>query len=180
MRIAAFIATCLLAVALVVPFWGAAWLVVRIQLTQFQVKKQLTTGFEAQNLMVLDIPKSEEASGNGRFHRIHASEFVYDGQMYDVVSVNDLGNVMRYLVYPDHEETRLKRRLTRKMESQGAMPLNRCVELMASVHWLVQKDTMDLYRPAASFVSYFDQGSDTLSRYTTPEHLPPDYQGLMR
>jgi len=62
---------------------------------------------EAKALRYIAIPK-EELEGRGtRFIRIHATEFVWDGIMYDIMTSFPEAHQTWFLVYPDYKETKV-------------------------------------------------------------------------
>lgn len=174
MRYLVFAAYLVLALAVVLPFAGGTWILLRIRQTQSMVKQKIDSGAHAETLMVLDISKEEENAGNGIFIRIHSAEFIYHGQMYDVVSVHDLGRMKRYLVFPDYRETRLKRKLARKMEQNGAQPLSKSLERISTLHWLAELPQISIQNPFTGNHFYTNQSFITEARFIMPKHLPPD------
>jgi hypothetical protein len=174
MRYFGTIAYTALAIAMMLPFAGGTWLLLRITYTQSIVKQIINSGIDAQTLIVLDINHEEEHAGNGIFIRIHSREFIYRGQMYDVVSVQDFGQVKRYLVYPDLSETRLKRKLARKMNQNGSIPLSKCLERINTLNWLAEKHQSSIYNPITGNHVYASKSESITKIFVLPEYHPPE------
>lgn len=83
---------------------------------KLEVKQKYLMGFVGDELMLLEIPNWMEEKPNKRFIRIHSKEFVFDGQMYDIVEQQQSEQSTWYLVYPDRKETGLKKKLARAMD----------------------------------------------------------------
>lgn len=81
-----------------------------------EVKQKYLEGFVGDDLIFLEIPVQLETEKNNLFKRIHSKEFVYLGQMYDIVEQERIGNVTWYLVYPDKKETTLKNKMKNLMD----------------------------------------------------------------
>ncbi|PKP54270.1 MAG: hypothetical protein CVT92_00515 [Bacteroidetes bacterium HGW-Bacteroidetes-1] len=95
---------------------GTSWVFyVQKQSVRKEVKKKYLEGFVSDELMFLEIPHFLELEPNPVFKRIHSREFVYMGQMYDILEQEIIGDVTWYLVYPDHKETQLKKRIEKLM-----------------------------------------------------------------
>lgn len=129
-----------LALFLMLPHAGSLALALKLFEAQMQVDRKSAKGFENEVLIVLDIPKEIEKSNQSGFIRIHAGEFFWDNQMYDIVSSQDLGSVTRYVVYPDHAETKLKRKIGQKMAENGRKPLSKYLEQLFSFQWICPLD----------------------------------------
>lgn len=86
------------------------------QAARLEVKQKYLEGFVGDELILLAIPLALETKANNTFRRIHAKEFVYLGQMYDIVEQQRIGNETWYLVYPDMKETGLKKKLNLLMD----------------------------------------------------------------
>ncbi|MDP3462509.1 MAG: hypothetical protein Q8S18_06955 [Bacteroidales bacterium] len=82
---------------------------------KLEVKQKYLLGFVADELMFLEIPLWMEEKPNKHFTRIHSKEFVFDGQMYDIVEQQETDHSIWYLVYPDRKETGLKNKIARAM-----------------------------------------------------------------
>lgn len=85
-----------------------------------EVKQKFLEGFIGDELMLLEIPLELEKFPNNVFRRIHATEFVYMGQMYDIVEQQQVGDATWYLVYPDRKETALKQKMKKRMDDYEA------------------------------------------------------------
>lgn len=87
------------------------------QAARMEVKQKYLEGFVGDELILLAIPLTLENNTNNVFRRIHSKEFVYLGQMYDIVEQQRIGNETWYLVYPDMKETGLKKKLKLLMDN---------------------------------------------------------------
>lgn len=74
------------------------------------VKAQLLAGIDASELTEL---KFSKADARALLEWEHSREFEYLGQMYDVVSITEEADSIRYLCYRDHAESRIKQELRR-------------------------------------------------------------------
>lgn len=111
---ALFVSLALISV-MVVPV-GYPYLLRALKLhARLEVKQKYLLGFVADELMFLEIPHWMEEKPNKRFTRIHSKEFVFDGQMYDIVEQQETDHSIWYLVYPDRKETGLKNKIARAM-----------------------------------------------------------------
>lgn len=174
MRYLVVAAYLILALAVVVPFAGGTWIMLRLKQAQGTMKQKIDSGTHTETLIVLDISKEEENAGPGIFIRIHSREFIYHGQMYDVVSVSDFGLMKRYLVFPDFKETKLRRKLARKMEQTGTLPLKKTVERIGALCWLIQKPKINILNPFAGLHRFAPQKSCTLAGFRSVVVKPPD------
>lgn len=96
---------------------GIDWYyLIKKQMIRMEVRQKYLEGFIGDELMFLEIPVELEKTPNSSFRRIHAGEFVYLGQMYDIVDQQQVGNVTWYLVYPDRKETALKQKMKKRMD----------------------------------------------------------------
>lgn len=97
-------------IALFVPFSGTyLFLQWQKRAIKHQVKEQLIQGPDSASLVTLQFSK-EDAANLLRWE--HDREFEYHQQMYDVVSVEDIGDSLSYLVWPDKKESALNQKLT--------------------------------------------------------------------
>ena len=61
------------------------------QSARMEVKQKYLEGFVGDELILLAIPRHLESEPNKLFQRIHSKEFVYLGQMYDIVEQQLIG-----------------------------------------------------------------------------------------
>ena len=73
------------------------------------VKKQLIAGLDPAELVLLKFSKTAAQTS---LSWEHASEFEYQGQMFDVVATEEKGDSVFYRCWLDHEETVLNKKLT--------------------------------------------------------------------
>lgn len=89
------------------------WIIFKLQqqAIRSQIKQQLKTGVPAEDLVTLRIARAWEEKGNDRFQRIHAGEFRFDGEMYDIVRTEVRGDTTYYTCIHDVRESGLFARL---------------------------------------------------------------------
>lgn len=92
------------------PIWLSYGLL-RWQIHQWrqEVKTQLLQQMPAEALTSFHFSRAQAA----QLEWEHAREFAYQGQFYDVVRRDTLGDSLLLLVWPDHAESRLHQRIDR-------------------------------------------------------------------
>ncbi|MDR9442710.1 MAG: hypothetical protein RI842_08310 [Schleiferiaceae bacterium] len=92
------------------PIWLSYGLL-RWQIHQWrqEVKTQLLQQMPAEALTSFRFSRAQAAALEWE----HAGEFAYQGQFYDVVRRDTLGDSLELLVWPDHAESRLHQRIDR-------------------------------------------------------------------
>jgi hypothetical protein len=116
----------------------------RQEAVRSEVKQKYLEGFVGDDLIFLEIPVQLEIEKNNLFRRIHSKEFVYLGQMYDIVEQERIGNVTWYLVYPDKKETTLKKQMKRLMEDYDRQNGKRATDmLMLQLTLFAQNDSAE-------------------------------------
>ncbi len=163
-----------LAIFVMLPHAGSLMLAVKLFNAQMQAGHKLSKGIDNVVLIVLDIPKVLEKSGNGRFIRIHAGEFIWESEMYDIVSSQDLGSVTRYVVYPDRKETKLRRKIERKMAENGREPLRKCIEQLYAFHWICQTKVEMASADTGQNVVFRERSLNTHGSYCKQSGKPPE------
>ena len=99
----------LLLTCLVAPFVATySWLQYEKKLVRKTVKCQLIKGVKEHELVLL---KFSKIAATTQIHWEHAREFEFDGEMYDVVSCDTIGDTLLYHCWPDHAETALNKQL---------------------------------------------------------------------
>lgn len=108
---------------------GLYWVVlIQRQQQREAVRKRLVEGFHAWELMLIEIPDAVKNDPSRPFREIHAREFEYRGQMYDIVEKQEFDETTWYLVYPDVKETKLKakqKKLVSDIQKSTDKPLPR-------------------------------------------------------
>lgn len=163
-----------LALFLMLPYAGSITLAIKLFKAQMQVDRKSAKGFENESLIVLDIPKEVEKSNKAGFIRIHAGEFILENQMYDIISSQDLGSVTRYVVYPDHKETKLKRKIGQKMAENGRKPLNKYLEQLFSFQWICPLDHDMVLIDTSVRCIYSDKAYVTHKSHCRQSGKPPE------
>jgi hypothetical protein len=89
------------------------WLIFKIQqqAVRSEIKQQLKAGVPEDELVNLKIAKVWEEEPNDRFEREHSREFRFDGEWYDIMRSQDLGDTTLYVCIHDVKESRLFERL---------------------------------------------------------------------
>ncbi len=89
---------------------AGSYLALRIRQQQIkaEVKAHILSHIDEDELVSLKF-----RTGDQRLIWEHDREFEFEGVMYDIVSEKNEGDSTRYLVYPDHDESRVKKKLNR-------------------------------------------------------------------
>lgn len=94
-------------VLFIAPFYGTYfYLSLQQKAIQKAVQRKLEEGIPANELVKLTFSKKEIPS---LLKWEHDKEFEYNGQMYDVVEVADIGDSLQYLCWWDKAETATKK-----------------------------------------------------------------------
>lgn len=94
-------------VIFIAPFYGTYfYLSLQQKAIQEAVKRKLKEGILENELVRLSFSKKEIPS---LLKWEHDKEFEYNGQMYDVVEVTDIGDSLQYLCWWDKAETATKK-----------------------------------------------------------------------
>lgn len=113
-----------LLLCLTLPFLGTyTWLKMEKRKVKKTIKWRMIDGMDKSELVLLKFTK-EEAEAELEWE--HSREFEYNGQMYDVVEKNEVGDTTYYYCWWDHEETKLNRQLSELVaNAMGKNPLNK-------------------------------------------------------
>jgi hypothetical protein len=80
-----------------------------------QIKRSVKWAYLNQRsndeLVLVKVAKSLEASSNTFFSRVHGKEFEFLGEMYDIVRKSDKGDTTYYYCFHDREETQLAQKI---------------------------------------------------------------------
>ncbi|MDA3942743.1 MAG: hypothetical protein PF694_04270 [Bacteroidetes bacterium] len=114
-------------------------------------------------LKYIAIPKHELEGRGSRFVRIHATEFIWDGMMYDIVSAFPETHQTWFLVYPDHKETSI---LNQKIALAKAFNQDATVHSSTNWnsivwHWISSAYCNDLPRYLPKFIIEFHYFGNT-------------------
>jgi hypothetical protein len=94
-------------VLFIAPFYGTYfYLSLQQKVIQEAVQRKLEEGIPSNELVKLTFSTSEI---NKVLRWEHDKEFEYNGQMYDVVEVTDVGDSLQYLCWWDKAETATKK-----------------------------------------------------------------------
>ncbi|MEY4029319.1 MAG: hypothetical protein RJA90_504 [Bacteroidota bacterium] len=96
-------------VLFIAPFYGTyLYLSLQQKIIQEAVQRKLEEGIHVNELVKLTFLKKEIPK---LLKWEHDKEFEYDGQMYDVVEVTDVGDSLQYLCWWDKAETATKQNM---------------------------------------------------------------------
>ncbi len=94
-------------VTFVAPFWGTYfYLTIQQKYIKEGVQNKIEEGIPINEMVKLTFSKSEI---DKVLRWEHDKEFQYNGQMYDVVEVTDVGDSLQYLCWWDKAETATKK-----------------------------------------------------------------------
>jgi len=84
------------------------------------VKWEIIQGIDKSELVLIHLSKAE---ANDKLEWEHSKEFEFEGEMYDVVEVEENVDSIKYWCWWDHEETKLNKELAELVNSLlGAQP----------------------------------------------------------
>lgn len=86
---------------------------VKQQHVRQEMREHIEAGIEEDQLVLLKIPRALEENPGTQFKRMHAREFRYKGNMYDVVRQETRGDTTWYWCVWDEEETEIVAQLDR-------------------------------------------------------------------
>jgi hypothetical protein len=93
------------------PFSGTCYfLKQQKRMVKKEIKKQIIAGIDKNELVCLIFANTEVQTG---LRWEHAKEFEFNGEMYDVVESETIGDSTHFWCWWDHEETKLNIRLRR-------------------------------------------------------------------
>lgn len=75
-----------------------------------EVKWKMISGIPKEELVLLKFTEKEKKT---KLKWKHSKEFEYNGEMYDIVESNVIGDTTYYWLWWDHEETQLNKQLTK-------------------------------------------------------------------
>jgi len=104
-----------LLIALIAPlFLAIGWVKLDLVTHQKKVKKEIKEGIESSE-RITELTFSLEETKT-KLNWEHDREFEFQGQMYDILESHLEGDSITYLVYADHEETKMKGLLTKLLK----------------------------------------------------------------
>jgi hypothetical protein len=135
------------------------WLIFKFQQTaiRHEVKQQIKAGVPESELVILHIAKVWEEQSNSRFEREHGKEFRFDGEMYDIIRSQDIGDTNVYVCIHDVKESGLFAELEEMIEEEIKHPMNEGRRKQIE-DWVSAK-----YRNGTMALSSFSQSSTELS-----------------
>lgn len=99
----------LLLICLVAPFVTSYyWLTHKKKLVKKEIKKQMIAGMDKSELILLKFTQTEITT---KLDWKHSKEFEYNGQMFDIVEQETVGDSTSYLCWLDRSETKLNKQL---------------------------------------------------------------------
>lgn len=81
-----------------------------------EVKQRLKHGVPEEDRVLLKIPLSLEQTENDVFHRVHAGEFRYKGEMYDILKSESHGDTTWYVCIHDVKESGIFKQLDEQVK----------------------------------------------------------------
>lgn len=81
-----------------------------------EVKQRIKHGVPEEDRVLLKIPLSLEQTENDLFHRVHAGEFRYKGEMYDILKSERHGDTTWYTCIHDVKESGIFKNLDEKVK----------------------------------------------------------------
>lgn len=153
------------------------WLIFKIQqhAVRSEIKQQLKAGVPEDELVKLKIAKVWEEESNDRFEREHSKEFRFDGEWYDVMRSQDLGDTTLYVCIHDVKEGKLFEQLEALTEAemnQTQQQENRSMAISSFIsdyHFVLEKDV--LFRPSITELQGDQRIAQTQTYYT--RFFPP-------
>jgi len=143
------------------------------------IKKEIKQGIPEADQVKIKIPKSWETDNHPDFQRIHAGEFRYKGQMYDILWYENQGDTTLYGCVWDTKESVLFSQLddltARKMGSSESSGQNRLVNVCFyfSLFFDATEKQNDIW-----LCNKQDYNPEKISHLTkgnfTPEYPPPE------
>lgn len=105
----AYITGAVLLTALLLFQMQGPWLAFKVQqsVVRAEIKQQIKAGVPESDLVTLKIAKAWEQEPNHRFERKHSKEFRFDGEMYDIIRSEDVGDTTVYVCIHDVKESGL-------------------------------------------------------------------------
>jgi hypothetical protein len=124
-------------VSLVLPFQLMRLLQYEQAEARSEALSMMQQKYDAKTLKYIAIPKDELEGRGSRFVRIHATEFVWDGIMYDIVGSFPEAHQTWFLVYPDYKETKVLKQkiaLAKAFHSESGLTTTSSKQSI-SFHW---------------------------------------------
>lgn len=142
-----------------------------------EVKQRLKAGVPESRLTLVKIPVEWEKSGSSQFQRIHAGEFRYHGEMYDIVRSEAKGDTTFYYCIHDKEETKLFANLDKLIQTDSApnperqKRLGELLKLLSQQYLAPGNNTNKLVYTNMQYKSSYCFGLQTWS--VEPPYPPP-------
>ncbi|GJM36310.1 MAG: hypothetical protein DHS20C18_53110 [Saprospiraceae bacterium] len=159
---------------LTAPMLGTyVWLQYQKETIRHEVKKQLLAGMDKEELVLLKFSKKDSR----QLEWEHDREFGYQGQMYDIVSQEAIGDTMHYWCWWDEAESKIKREINQlvaralQQNPQNKQQQERLIDFYKNLYhadlasWQISIKMELIARPNTADRYYFT--------YLSPPLLPP-------
>lgn len=160
---------CLLGPGLVCYYWFQFQ---RKQIRR-EVKHQIIAGIDRSELVLLKFTNQQAEQLNWK----HSKEFEFEHHMYDIVEKTQQGDTAYYWCWPDHEETKLNKKLHKLLAHalRGNQRRRRDQELFASYFKSIfhSNSTPPKFHLFNDFASYSNMEANMHSRLASPPPSPP-------
>lgn len=136
----------MLLITMAAPFLGT-YAVLRYEKARVrkEIKRRIIAGIDKKELVSFTFSHNDP-----RPKWMHAKEFEYQGQMYDVVDAQTIGDSVTYWCWWDHEETSLNQRLKQLVEQALGQSPQKKENQKRLFHFL---DTL-FHQPVASWMPF--------------------------
>lgn len=129
------------------PFWGTySYFQFERKRARMEVNRKFAAGLDKTQLILLKFTQEETQT---ILTWKHSREFVYKGQMYDIVDQRQEGDSVFYTCYKDDKETRLnleKKRVVAKALGQDPLQKNQ-KERIKSFFKTIYQHEIDAWKP---------------------------------
>jgi hypothetical protein len=167
----------LLLCTFLLPFVGRyASIEYQARVVKKQVKRKMIAGINCTELVPLTISKHDAAN---KLNWHHHKEFEYQGQMYDIVYADSIGNdTIQYWLYWDNDETKLNRQLASLVANVlGTDPIqqerNAQFNNFTKDIFCIEIVTLQMPLPSSSVLRYSLAGA-SLNQPAVPVAPPPE------
>ncbi len=116
----------------------------RQQEIRSEIKSRVKQGVPEEELVVLTIPNALLKSSGDRFRWIHEREFIYHGQLYDIVKRVPGNESTTFHCISDEEETRLFKNLDHMVNREMGRDKTRSGKTQVVLHLFVPAQAGDM------------------------------------
>lgn len=155
------------------------WLIFKVQqyFIRVEIKSEIKSGIPADQLVKLAIAKAWEEQKNPRFEREHSKEFRFDGEWYDVIKHEQIGDTTYYWCIHDFKESALFATLEH-LTYELLFENENEDERKEITEWLIQKyEAHSIFSNVNSnseLLLFIEQNETMLSAHSELPSPPPD------